>query len=318
MSQQSLALPDSVESVFDVRDIAPLDLGGQIVAPELLPPGAVPGHSKGSFCLPMTNAQYHSQRSFISHSGMIELLRSPAHYFEYLINPREESSPSVWTAIHAAVLEPEEYAKQYISYDGHRRGKAWDEFKAAHASHQILTASEVRVIEGATASVREFSDFPLWPAIRAGEPEKSIFWTDEKSGARCRIRIDCLTPHVIFDLKSIDDARPEKVQRQIAHMDYDLQAYMYTAGTRAFTGKTLPFYFIFVESKRPHGLCLVRAGQSVLANGFIKFRRGVQRFAELCASGDWSCYPGSVYTAEMPRYAMLTPENDGELYEADV
>lgn len=81
MSQQSLALPDSVESVFDVRDIAPLDLGGHVVAPELLPPGAVPGHSKGSFCLPMTNAQYHSQRSFISHSGMIELLRSPAHYF---------------------------------------------------------------------------------------------------------------------------------------------------------------------------------------------------------------------------------------------
>lgn len=317
---QAIATASPAEpSVFAASDLTALDRQAD-VSDDILPiePGSTPGVEPGSFSLEMPNEAYHSRRAFISHTGMIELLRSPAHYFEYLIRPREESAPNVYSVIHCAALEPEVFDQQYVVYDGTRRGKAWTQFKADNADRQIITASEAEMVTGVVEALRNFEDFPLWDALRAGEAEKSIFWTDRRSGARCRIRTDNLTPHVIFDLKGIDDARQEKVQAQIARMDYDLQAYMYSEGVRAFTGQFLPFWFVFVESKRPHGISMVRAGQSVLANGFIKFRRGTQRFAKLCADGNWGGYSNAIYTAELPRYAMLTPENDSELLSEDV
>ncbi len=267
----------------------------------------VDGVSPGSFTATMDNATYHAQKAFISNSGMKELLRSPAHYFEYLNGEREEKAPNLGTAIHAAVLEPAEFAKHYVTYAGYRRGKAWDEFQAANPDKQILNETESAAVEGVVKAVAQFDAYPLRAALDIGEVEKSIFWIDEETGVGCRIRADCLTPFVIFDVKSIDDARPEKVARQVASMEYDLQAFMYTEGVRAFTGKTLPFYFVFIETGRPHGIWIHRAGQSVMRNGEIKFRRGVRAFKRLQATGDWHGYANPISDLELPRYSLISP-----------
>jgi len=265
----------------------------------------VTGAQKNSFTAELGNDAYHAHRAFISHSGMLKLLRSPAHYFEYLHAPREESSPNIGTAAHAALLEPDAFARDYVSYAGYRKGKAWDEFKEANSTKIILNVTEHEAVQGMVNAVNAFDEYPLRAALDLGEPEKSIFWIDEETGVGCRIRVDNLTPFVIFDLKTFNDVRPNSVARQAASMEYDLQAYMYTEGVRAFTGKTLPFYFIFIETGRPHGVWMYKAGQTLMRNGEIKFRRGLRAFKALQQTGDWHGYKNAVTELELPRYAIL-------------
>jgi len=150
----------------------------------------------------------------------------------------------------------------------------------------------------------------LWALLRSAQTEKSIFWTDPKTGVGCRVRIDALCPHVILDLKTIDDARPEKIERHAAQMEYDLQAGMYREGVRAFTGKTLPFVFVFIEVKPPHGIWIHTAGPGFTDNGLRKFQRGVRAFKQLRDTGDWHGYRNSMSVLELPRYARM--EDDAE------
>ena len=302
-------------TVFNETDLcaaAPPSMLSLGDSPDLLVPHEQ-GLDPGCFSVQLTNAAYHRQLSYISTSTMKELLRSPAHLFAYLTKERDESKPNLGAAAHCALFEPNEYANHYVVYDGRRQGKIWDAFKEENADKIILSRKEGDSVSGIVEAIRNFEEYPLWKAIQSSEVEKSIFWTDEATGVGCRIRVDSLTPFVIFDLKSFTDARPDAVARQIARMDYDLQAYFYQEGVRRFTGKTLPFIFIFVEEDNPHGVWLYPAGESVLTNGRIKFRRGLRSFKALRETGNWHGYRNAISVIELPRYAMITPAPDEEV-----
>ena len=269
-------------------------------------PGVIRGTAEGSFSLPISNFDYHNIPSHISHSGMRELLRSLSHYATYIQEKDSaESKVNFGSAAHSYVLEPEEFKKQYVVFDGRRQGKIFAEFKAANPGAQILNLDEMARIVGIGTSLKTFRDFPLPDAIRIGESEKSIFWVNEETGVPCRVRLDSLNPFAIFDLKTIDDARPEKVIKQIMQMDYDLQAYMYGDGVHAFTGKRLPFNFLFAEDKAPHGIWLYAAGSTLLASGREKFLRGAEAFKKFRAAGQLTfpqVYPGAFSVIEAPQW----------------
>lgn len=279
------------------------------------PKGALsvtPGATPGCYAVEISNEDYHASRNYLSHSGMIKLLRSPAHYLAYLTKD-DGDSLNPYAAYHAAVLEPDRFAKEFIVYPGRRHGKAWEEFQAQHAGFTILSKSEMDTANGMCDAVKAYDEIPLWAMLRASETEKSIFWYDEELGVNLRIRADALHPHVIFDLKGIDDARPHKTIRQIVQMEYDLQAALYVRGVAAYFGRRLPFVFGFVEDKPPHGVWLQTAGQSILANGERKLRRGAAAFKRLQETGDWHSYLNASSVVELPRWATLEPDLDDDL-----
>lgn len=266
-------------------------------------PGATPGKSDECVSVDLPIDTYHSMYAFISHTGMKELLRSPAHYHAYLGKGGDRGvTPNFGSAAHMAVLEPEAYARSYVVFEGRRAGKAFDEFRDAHIDKQILNRDEADRIEGILRSLREFSDFPVMDAFGIGESEKSIFWRCKETGACCRIRTDSLNPFAIFDLKTIDDARPTTVLQQIMRSDYDLQAYLYTSGVREFTGESLPFNFVFVEDKSPHGVWLYTAGASLLASGREKFLRGAKAFTDIERANLLQSYSPAFSIIEAPAW----------------
>ena len=297
------------QDVFNPDDLAAANLLPP--AAPLVPSGAIPiehGVADNCFSCVMSNEAYHSTRDAISHSGMIELLRSPAHYEAYLNSQARNTKPNTYAAAHAAILEPARFSAEYITYPDRRTGRAWDRFKAANPGKIILTETEMEMVLGMRNAVQAYDEYPLWDAIRASQVEKSIFWVDEETGVKCRIRLDAYTPFVLFDVKGIDDARPAKALRQIVQMEYDLQAAMYVEGVRHFCGKTLPFNFIFAEDKKPHGICVHTAGQSIIDNGMRKFRRGLRAFKQLQETHNFHGYKNSMSVLEWPRYASCEPE----------
>ena len=286
----------------------PTDVTGAL--PALLAPAGMEnvtaGAAAGSFTGSLTNAAYHSLGDYISCSGMKALLRSPAHYQTYLEDPDDDGvKPNIGTAAHCTVLEPASFDDRYAVYEDRRAGKVWEAYKELHSDKLILNRDECDRVIGMRHAVMNFRDFPLADALAAGEAEKSIFWTDRETGVKCRLRADSLNPYACLDLKTIDDARPDKVMRQVLRMDYDLQVAMYIEGIREYTGKTIPFVFIFVEDKKPHGVWVYTAGQTVIDSGMRKFRRGLESFKRLQVTDDWHGYLGAMTTLELPRYAQV-------------
>lgn len=267
--------------------------------------GALPG----CFSAELDASVYHSTPCTISQSGMQHLLRSPLHYKAYLEAPRD-TAPNIGTATHAAILEPSKFINDYTVYPGRRSGKDWDAFLTANPGKVILSETEMAAVRGMQKAVHNFTDFPLKQSMPLGTPEKSIFWIDPATGVLCRVRIDLLTQAVIFDLKTVGDARPDGFIRQLVQKEYDLQVAMYTEGVKRFFGHTIPFIFITVETAAPHGAWLHPAGESILENGQRKFRRGLVAFQQLMKTNDWHGYRNAISTLELPKYAMLTPTPD--------
>ena len=264
----------------------------------------VPGLSDGCFSGVLTNAEYHSVPDYLSTSQIKPLLRSPAHLKAYLDNRDDDSgAPNLGSAAHAAILEPAVFAQDYVVYRGRRSGKEWESFKEANPGKKILNETEMTAIAGMREAVLSFSDYPLDKAIEIGEVEKSIFWQDPETGIKCRMRADLWTPYALFDLKTIDDARPDNIARQVLRMDYDLQSAMYSEGSRHFSGNALPFIFVFVEIKPPHGVWVYPVGQSIIDNGLNKMRAGLQAYKRLIETQDWHGYRNAITTLELPRWA---------------
>lgn len=283
--------------------------------PELLAAFGLPPDTKaelgelpGCFTAEVEAELYHSTPNTISHSSMIHLLRSPQHYRVYLDGPRDDSTPNLGTAFHSAVLEPHKFINDYKVYLQTRKGAAWEEFSKQFQGKMILTQKEMTSVLGMKKALTDFTDFPIQKGFELGKAEQSIFWIDPETGVQCRIRVDNLTPSVIWDLKSTNDSRPESIVHQVVRMHYDLEAGMYVEGVKRFTGKSLPFIFVFVEDAQPHGVWMHTAGATMIENGYRKFRRGTRAFATLKATNNWHCYLNAISTLELPKYAMLSPD----------
>ena len=68
--------------------------------------------------LDIPNEDYHAMREVVGHSGLVRIMRSPAHYQEYIINPPEPTpAKALGKAIHAAILEPDSFRRDYVMFD---------------------------------------------------------------------------------------------------------------------------------------------------------------------------------------------------------
>ncbi|MDD5297379.1 MAG: PD-(D/E)XK nuclease-like domain-containing protein [Rhodocyclaceae bacterium] len=78
--------------------------------------------------------QYHGDMA-VGHSGLVRIMRSPAHFQEYVSNPPVPTPAMAFgTAVHAAILEPKEFGDQYAVVDeAELEGtlESLDDFKAA-------------------------------------------------------------------------------------------------------------------------------------------------------------------------------------------
>ena len=64
--------------------------------------------------LHLSAAEYHTHPA-VGHSSLVRLLRSPAHFQNYLVAPHEPTPALLFgPAFHAELLEPEAFAENYV------------------------------------------------------------------------------------------------------------------------------------------------------------------------------------------------------------
>lgn len=175
---------------------------------------------------------YHANTEAIGHSGLVKILRSPAHYRESVINPSAPSEAmELGTAFHTALLEPELFASDYAVLDESKFADclvSLDDYKAAAAALEITVGKMKKEELKQAIAARNDPRFKFREDVMAelyggktilscddmhsissmcanirshrgaanllsrGQAELSGFWIDQETGLLCKMRMDWL------------------------------------------------------------------------------------------------------------------------------
>jgi len=258
--------------------------------------------------------EYHADKEILGHSALVEILKSPKHYFHRISNPHvPTASLEFGTALHAALLEPERFAETYIvspkfdrrTKEGKADAAAWEE---AHKGAVSVDEAELKKLQGMQKAVLEHSGAKK--LLSKCYVEMSYFWTDEDTGFQCRVRPDVLALDdqgdviAAIDVKSTSNASKDKFQKSVMDYGYDLNAAFYSDAIERAIGRRVPYYFLAVESAEPYGVALYKAGQSMLDVGRDKYRSALQ-LLQWCRENDrWPSYQpfGEYEDLEIPEW----------------
>ena len=265
-------------------------------------------HPRHPGLLHMPAKQYHADQS-IGHSGILKMLKSPAHLRETLDHPQPPTLAMAFgSAVHTYVLEPERFSEEFVvaeKFD--RRTKEGREaaarFEEANQGKTLISPEDLATLSLMRAAVLAHQGAAS--LLEQGEAELSAFWSDSATGIACRGRPDWFNGMAIVDLKSCIDASSRGFSRAIANLGYDVQAAFYVDGIKRVTGMELPFLFVAVEKEAPHAVAVYRADPEIIEIGRKKYQAALQLLKWCQESGTWPAYQpaGEVEPISLPRWA---------------
>jgi hypothetical protein len=286
---------------------------------------ATPGIYRG-----LSNEAYHAGPG-VSKSQLDVLARSPFHYYCHYVTeepvkrPEATASMQLGTAIHAAILEPELFARWVIMPDVDGRTKEGKAAKlaaielATHMGVPTIAADLRDQVRDIAESVMSHHDLNQY--MRAeGHAELSVYWKDEDTGILCRCRPDWLTLGTVLDLKSTQDASPRAFQRSAYGWRYWVQAAFYTDGLAAH-GLDGDFIFAAIETKPPYACAGYVASRELIEAGRREYKRLLRLLKHCHEEQTWPGYEGlqgGMRLLDLPGFAneRLT-DLDDEIFDPD-
>lgn len=246
-------------------------------------------------------------------SALKRLDVSPLHYRHYMQHGGgDESDPlRVGTGLHTLLFEPDLFDEEIAVWEGDRRGNAWKEFAEANASRTILKTAQVDLVRGMADAILEHP--AIAPYLEGVESERTITWTDPRSGFPCKARLDGWHPatRTLLDLKSAADANPRAFGNAAARLKYDLQLAHYKRGVEAVTGEALEkVAVIVVEKAAPYDCGLLTISDDFL---YAAEERLDALFAKLRGCLDTGIWPGRYpeeSPLEFPAYLLIDSEGE--------
>ena len=219
------------------------------------------------------------------------------------------------TLAHALILEDAlDDLVAYVDAPDYRSAGARKERDSAYADGLIpINSTERDTVLGPVEAMRDaVMAHPIAKDLLTGfDPEVSIFW--EQDGVQCKARVDALKPGVAVDLKTIRDARPSAVQKQISDLGYYLQAQHYLNGVEAVTGFRPDWYFVMAQNTEPHTVSVHRLHDAVYESAQWRIDYGLQRYRQALEADHWPGYD-QIYEQTLPAWETL---KNAELQEQE-
>lgn len=278
-----------------------------------------------------------------------EILTSPAHFQARYGKDAAPFFPSAamiaGTAIHCLTLEPELFDKSFYDRSEKPKDLTVAELRVELEAEGIevpkgakkadleallypdgkpvdkrtsLDPETFADVKGAADALRAHDIAGAWfdpgQAQYRRHNEVSIYLRDEV-GLSLKGRIDRLQlsdeKALIVDLKTTQSASPREFQRTAANLKYDLQAAWYhNLVSAAYPGKSVEFYFVAVERKRPYAISVFRASDALLESGRRKMRKALDLFAQCETLEYWPGYDPVIHELTLPGWAESGVESD--------
>lgn len=228
---------------------------------------------------------------------------SALHARQHIICP-DDSSPAMQlgTAVHTAVLEPDEYSKQFaVAPKCDKRTKKgkedWAAFEAANEDKIILTGEEDFSAKAMGAAVHAHA--VAGPFVRdKGPNEVSICWMDPEFKVLCKGRLDLLRKHAGHsangDLKSTRNISPDAFARDAAKYGYHAQIAGYRKGLDILKpGPTRKSYIVACENHQPFDAAMYEPDEATMDEGLTLYDHCLSRYATAKKKNLWpGCAPG--------------------------
>jgi exodeoxyribonuclease VIII len=253
----------------------------------------------------LSNAEYHAHSS-ISKSGLDLVARSPAHF---MYGEKRESTRAmvIGSAIHAAILEPQRFATDYMLLKdvADRRASEYKQAVKVHTAELVLVGHEADFVSGMQESVSHNQEASALLA-ETGQAELSVFTTDPETGVKVKCRFDWITESAIaLDLKKTQDARAEAFSKSIMNYRYHVQAAFYSDVWQWETGEELQaFKFLAMEERMPHFAKLWQLDDVSLMIGRQLYREALNTYARCLDAGQWDMQDGGTELIALPNWVM--------------
>lgn len=256
----------------------------------------------------VTIEQYHSGPG-VSRSGLMELKKTPLHYWDKFINPdkpvREKpdvinvkDSLEFGNAAHTYILENREFDRRYsVLPDIDRRTtegkKIYAEVIKNLNGRELISDSAVDTLVGMSKSINrdDFAKGLITDALY----EHSLYWTDKDTGILCKVRPDIWHDNMVCDLKTAAEADGRKFARSVFDYGYHIQAAMIHEALYNIFGKNMTkFMFIVVEKTRPFAVGIHELDEYALMKGVEEFKELLHKLKECTEKNHWPSYGRSL------------------------
>ena len=247
--------------------------------------------------------------------------KSAAHAREALLHPRAPTEAMTrGGAVHAAVLEPDRFAREYVEapvLDRRRKADklAWEAFEAEHAGQVPLDPEDWAACQAVKAAAWGH-ETPRRLLSTPGYTELSVVAKDRRFGIPLKARpdrfLDFLGIPTILDVKTTRDASPQGFRTEIARYSYHVQAAFYLRVLDALSlhgGRA--FLFLACETVPPYACATYQLDEDSLKQGESEVELYLERYSEAIETGVWPGYPGGILTARIPRWRFTAEVFDG-------
>ena len=258
----------------------------------------------------ISNDEYHRSPG-ISSSQLKPALTSMYRYNEAKCGRlpfKTTPAMGLGTAVHALVLEPDDFDNQIAVAPKFGRKKAdlldKEEFYAANIGKTIITEDQYSCAQHMRDSLLKLDD--VQNIFKTGKAEQSGYYIDHKTNMLCRYRADWENDWCIADVKTTASVSPDEFSRSIAKYQYHLSAAHYLAGSKELTGQTHNWFaFLTVESAAPYEAAVYLLDEESLEAG-MELRRQALDSIKICKEDDsWPYINGGIaHTIGLPGYAL--------------
>jgi hypothetical protein len=168
--------------------------------------------------------QYHADPA-LSHSGMVDLLIHPLHYWHKSpLNPNRDmyktsDAMKFGDRCHKLLLDERAFFDEFAVQGGK---------DLASKKKLFIRRSEWQRIKESVDMIKSVPD--AYAYFSAGYPEVSIIWDDPETGIRLRIRVDWLRHFGGIDYKRVRGIENNPIGWAIAEWGYDMQEALYREG----------------------------------------------------------------------------------------
>lgn len=235
-----------------------------------------------------TNEEYHSQTDYIGSSGLKIIFKKSVYHYLYSKKFESTESMRLGTAVHTALLEPENFDNEVIVMpELNLRTKAGREerdkiLENTERGQVVIKQDDLEVIQ---AIERNFKNDKLAVAIcEGGVVEASHYGTIEGIKVRCRPDVYQPDRGIIGDIKTCQDNSPKAFKSNVYKFGYHLQAVFYAETlTHILERQFSPydFRFIAVETNYPYSCEVYALDEKEIEAGYAALNK---------AWGEWKIF----------------------------
>lgn len=268
----------------------------------------------------LSDADYHAIDA-ASASRLNAMARSPAHCRARIDEPLDTEALLLGSATHCRILQPDDFERRFtlgpqVDLRTKEGKETWAraEISAQKLGKRLLRLKDPNQIQEMALAV---AAHPAGGAlIRATEAiEVSVFWTDDRTGCRCKMRMDAWCPGLgggtIVDLKTTTDAGPEEFGRAAFSLGYWRQAAMYFRGAKAAGLEVRNFVLLAVEKQSPYAVACYRMTDELLEAGSLSIDLLLDQYATCVRDGVWPGYSEEIEDLRLPGWLRAKLETEG-------